>query len=127
LDTETRGLISGFFNAAFEQTKVLDIVDWVLRADDQILSREDLALGYYIGSLMNMAMDAAEHKKLMSKVMSKASEGLKKSLAESKAKGGRPLKGRLTNEEIEEIKNMLIPMIGSFREKIRQEEALRRL
>jgi hypothetical protein len=34
------------------------------------------------------------------------------------------MRGKLTNEEEEEIKDMLIPMIARFREKIRQEEAL---
>ena len=141
MDAAMRGIISEKINRAFEEQKILETVDWLLEADDQIYhSREDLALGYFIGSLMSMAADIVRTIKLgikrdkmyrrnLKKIYGK--EGAKEvyekhTLERIRAKGGRPLKIELTENEKDDIKNMLIPMIARFREKIRQEEALRK-
>ena len=141
MDRETRGLISEKIDYAFEKQPLLKTINWILEADDRVVSQEDLALGYFIGSLMNIAYDIAFHKKLnekcdkmfkkeLEKIYGKegATERLKEDdiiLEETKAKGGRRIKAELTEEEIGDIRNMLIPMIVPFREKMRKEVVLR--
>ena len=143
MDAETRGLISEMINNVFEKRNFLETINWVLEADDQVRSQEDLALGYFMGSLMNNADDFAwnkkwreKSKKLRKKRMEKnwgkeeATKYLKeqeRAVEELTAKGGRHMKVELTEEETESIRNMLIPMITSFREKIRKEIALSRV
>ena len=141
MDRETRGLISEKIDYAFEKQPLLKTINWILEADDRVVSQEDLALGYFIGSLMNIAYDIAFHKKLnekcdkmfkkeLEKIYGKegATKRLKEDdiiLEETKAKGGRRIKAELTEEEIGDIRNMLIPMIVPFREKMRKEVVLR--
>jgi len=142
LDRETTGLISEMINYAFEKQSCLKTINWVLEADDQVRSQEDLALGYFLGSLMNTADHVATLKKRYEKLEKQYKKRLKKihgkeatkelkergrRLEEMRAKGGRPIKAELTEEETENIRNMLIPMIASFREKIRKEIALSRV
>ena len=143
MDREIRGLISGTIDYVFERQNVLKAINWILEADDQVRSQEDLALGYFMGSLVNIAHDVAGHnkvneklekqyKKRLEKICGKegATKKLKEDdtiLEETRAKGGRRIKAELTEEEIEDIRNMLIPMIAPFREKIRKEVALRRV
>jgi hypothetical protein len=81
-----RGIISEMIHWNFEHSKVLETVDWVLKEDDQIIEREDFALGYYIGSLMKMAVYAAEQRKLYSKVIGKFSKEVERNLSASKPK-----------------------------------------
>jgi len=142
LDAETRGIIFAIINNAFENQNVLETINWVLESDNQVRSKEDLALGYIVGSLINIADKVASGRKLIDKLNKQGKEILKKSLGkeqarkmieeqrkrveEIKAKGGRRIKSELTDGEIYDIKNMLIPMISGFREKIRKEEALRK-
>jgi hypothetical protein len=141
LDRETRGLISEKIDYAFEKQHLLKTIDWILEADDRVVSQEDFALGYFMGSLMNVAYDIAFHKKLSEKCDKKFKKELEKIygkgksyerlrerdriIEEARAKGGRRIKAELTEEEIGDIRNMLIPMIVPFREKIRKEVVLR--
>ena len=143
MDTETRGLISEIINYVFEQQNVLKTINWVLEVDDQVTSQEDLALGYIIGSLMNIADSIANRKRLIEKTEKRYKKELDKIygkegavkrleeqdtfLKERRVKGGRPIKVELTEKETEDIKNLLIPMIARFREKIRSEGVLRRV
>ncbi len=137
MDIETRGLISATINYVFEKQSVLETVEWILGADDQIISKEDLALGYFIGSLMNIADKIASRRKLEEKSTKLYKKKLEKIFGKEKtetevkkpyrAKRGRRIEAELTEEETEDIKNMLIPMIVQFREKIRKEIALRRV
>lgn len=143
MDREIRGLISEIINSVFEKQDVLKTINWILEVDDQVMSKEDLALGYFMGSLMNIADDVASREKLGEKLEKRykkilkniygkegATEELKerdRRLEETRAKGGRCIKGELTEEETEDIRNMLILMITPFREKIRKERVLRRV
>lgn len=140
MELKTRGIISAIINYAFENQKILETVKWVLESDDQVRSKEDLALGYMMGSLMNISDGIASRMNLEDKVEKRYRKKLEKKLGkeealkilmeqdkkreETKSKGGRRIKSELTEEEIGDIKNRLIPMIARFREKIRQEEAL---
>jgi len=141
LDVEARGKISEWIDGVFERQNVLKTVNWILEADDLVRSKEDLALGYFMGSLVNVAYDIAFHKRVkektdmwlkkrLEKIYGK--EGAAKELREQarvveeeRAKGGRRMSAELTEEEDEDIRNMLIPMIQRFREKIRKELAMK--
>lgn len=143
MDRETRGRISEIIDYAFEKQNVLKTINWILEADNQVGSQEDLALGYFMGSLVNNTYDVAGHKKVNEKLEKQYKKRLEKIcgkegatkrlreddiiLEETRTKGGRRIKAELTEEEIEDIRNMLIPMIVPFREKIRKEVALRRV
>lgn len=143
MDVETRGMVSGIVNYAFEKQSVLETIKWVLEVDDRVMSQEDLALGYVVGSLMNIADNVASRRKLEEKLEKRYKKGLEKiygkekaakemqeldiTLEKTRAKGGRRIKSELTEEENDDIKNMLIPMIPRFREKIRKELAMRRI
>lgn len=134
MDAETRGLISEFFNDAYEKWNILEGLDWVLdevreyygEIELDSRSKELLGLGYELGSLMNRACDFASRKKLEGKIdkkLKKISGGTL--VKEMKAKGGRRIESRLTEEEKDYVRNMLILMIPRLMEKIRKELALK--
>ena len=141
MDVKIRGLISGTVNYAFEKQRVLDTIDWILEADDHTRSQEDLALGYVLGALMNISCNLAsrvkqeekqdkQYKKMLASIYGKkeAAKHLQESnigLEQEKAKGGRSVRTEVTEEETDDIRNMLIPMIQRFREKIRKELAMK--
>jgi hypothetical protein len=143
MDDETTGTVSGIISSVFENQNILETVNWILKSDEQVMSKEDLALGYIMGALMSSAVDVAMDMKL-SKINRQAyekrleqiygkEEALKKlqemdgKIEERRAKGGRQIKIELTEKETEDIRNMLIPMIAPFREKVRKEEAIKKL
>jgi hypothetical protein len=140
LDIKSRGTISAIINNVFENQNVLETINWIIETDDDIVSREDLALGYFIGSLMNISNNTARdlkkweilekrYKKSLEEIYGKE-EGLEKFFEykmgtdESNDNGVNYTKIVLCEEDIEDIRNMLRPMIAPFREKIRQEEVL---
>ena len=146
LDIETRDLISETIDAVYEKQDFLGTVNWILKTDDDRVSTRDdlenLALGYSLGALMNIAYDVARHKKLekkydekykeemerkLGKEATKAIAEMNRRLEEMKAKGGRRVENKLTDEETDDIKNMLIQVIPRFRWKIRKELAIRRI
>jgi len=146
LDIETRDLISETINAVYEKQDFLGTVNWILKTDDDRVSTRDdlenLALGYSLGALMNIAYDVARHKKLEKKYDGKYKEEMERKLGkeatkaivemnrrleEMKAKGSRPVENKLTDEETDDIRNMLIQVIPRFRWKIRKELAIRRI
>jgi len=140
MDSRVRGAISGIINNVFEKQNILETVDWLVEADSQVRSSEDLALGYFMGVLMSYAetvlgtrkADDISHKYMERKFGKKAArefwEKQRKMAEETRAKGGRRMKAvEITKEEQDEIRDMLVLMIARFREKIRAEEALRRV
>jgi hypothetical protein len=146
LDIETRDLISETINAVYEQQDFLGTVNWILKTDDdRVSTREDLenlALGYSLGALMNIAYDVARHKKLekkydekykeemerkLGKEAAKAIAEMNRRLKEMKAKGVRRVANELTDEETDDIRSMLLQVIPRFRWRIRKELAMRRI
>ncbi len=141
LDFKARGVISETLNRALEEQSCLEVVNWILEVDEDVSSKEDLALGYVMGSLMNITYNVASRMKLEEESDPKYLKELEKFLGKeqaskvlrsdamrfekAKAKGGEQVTGELTEEETDEIRNMLIPMIPRFREKIRKELAMR--
>ena len=147
MDAEIRGQISKTINDIFETQNFLDTINWILESDAQVSSKEDLALGYFLGGLSTIAHDYVLvrlreskiekiTKRLMEKELGKEKakevrqrikEDEEKAREEIRSKGGRPVKVEVKEKETEEIRSMLIPMFSSFRDKIRKEEALRKV
>ena len=146
MDIETRDLISDTINAVYEKQDFLGTVNWILKTDDdRVSTREDLenlALGYSLGALMNIAYDVARHKKLekkydgkykeemerkLGKEATKAIAEMNRRLEEMKAKGVRRVANELTDEETDDIRSMLLQVIPRFRWRIRKELAMRRI
>jgi hypothetical protein len=141
LDFKIKGLVSETLNHALEEQSCLEVINWILEVDEEVSSKEDLALGYVMGSLMNIAYNVAGRMKLEEKLDPKYRRELEKFLGKEeaakvlrsdavrlekgKAKGGEQVTGELTEEETDEIRNMLVPMIPRFREKIHKELAMR--
>jgi len=142
LDFETRDVISKLIDMVFESQNMLEMVNWVLESDERVRSKEDLALGYFLGSLMSSAVDVATDMKL-NKINRQAYEKrleqiygkeeavkrlqeMDEKIEERRAKDGRGFTVQLTEEETEDIENMLIPLIARFREKVRKEEAVKK-
>ncbi len=143
MDFEIKGVVSEIIDMVFEHQNLLEGVNWILESDDSVRSKEDLALGYFLGSLMTSAVDVATDMKL-NKINRQAYEkrleqiygkedALKRlqemdaKIEERRAKGGTRMTVELTEEETEEIRNMLIPMIARFREKICKEVAVKKV
>jgi hypothetical protein len=148
LNRETRGLISEIINNLYEEQSVLEMVNWVLETDARAkVEAETFALGYVLGSLMNHAYGVARHEKRDKKtneswmkyavkkfgeeeatrIIEEFDRRVKEQVKELKAKGGRPINVEPTDKETDAIRNMLIPMIPQFREKISKELALRKV
>lgn len=145
MDRETIGRISNLINNTFEKQNILETVNWILEADTfkVIESQEDLALGYILGAILNIGDCIVRDKKyddtivkwkkkMLEKMLEK--EELKKMLdaqpkigEQAKAKGGRIhyIKVETTEKETDRVRNMLIPMIAPYREKISKEKALK--
>jgi hypothetical protein len=45
LDAETIGIIQKMINYVFENENTLETIRWILESDNQVKSKEDLALG----------------------------------------------------------------------------------
>ena len=147
MDAEIRGQISKTINDIFETQNFLDTVNWILESDAQVRSKEDLALGYFLGGLSTIAhnyvlvrlqdskiekitkrqMEKELGKEKAKEVRQRIKEDEEKAREEIRSKGGRPVRIEVTGKETEEIRSMLIPMFSSFRDKIRKEEALRKV
>ena len=141
MDVETIGIISTIIDNAFEKSNILETINWV-ELDSQV-RKSDFALGYIIGSLMNISDQIASDRKYVKKVVEKnlkdyensmkkiygVEEGKKEvrkflvNADKIRKKGGRKLSSDLTDDEIYKIRNLLIPMIPKFRQKISLEEA----
>ena len=140
MDLKTRGIISSIINNVFESQNVLETIKWILETDDEVISSEDLALGYFLGSLMKISANSAgimhkiafsneQYRKTLEKIYGKKEGKIKyleyeMKMYEPSKKDSVPILIEPSKEEIDEIRNMLIPMIPRFREKIRQEETL---
>ena len=143
MDIKTRGVISSIINNSFETQKVLETIKWILETDDDVVCKEDLALGYFIGSLMNISSNTWSrlkkeeivenyYKKSLEKTYGKKQGKIKyleykMRMEENNENEKSQVIVELPNEEVEKIRNMLIPMIPKFREKIRQENILHKI
>ena len=58
LDLTTRGIISSIINNNYESQKVLKTIKWILEIDDEVYCKEDLALGYFLGALVQISSNS---------------------------------------------------------------------
>ena len=113
---------------------MIKTIKWILEIDDEVYCKEDLALGYFMGALVQISSNSTS----MMKRNALIDDQYRKSL--EKIYGGKEgkiqyLEYKMKTEELakkenvltiiaaseEEIRKMLMPMISRFREKIRQE------
>ena len=140
LDLTTRGIITSIINNNYESQKVLKTIKWILEIDDEVYCKEDLALGYFMGALVQISSNSTsmmkrnaliddQYRKSLEKIYG-GKEGkiqyleYKMKTEELAKKENVPTIIEASEKEIEEIRKMLIPMISRFREKIRQEVEL---
>ena len=140
LDLTTRGIITSIINNNYESQKVLKTIKWILEIDDEVYCKEDLALGYFMGALVQISSNSTSMMKRNALIDDQYRKSLEKiyggkegkiQYLEYKMKTEELAKKEnvltiieASEEEIEEIRKMLIPMISRFREKIRQEVEL---
>ena len=58
MDLTTRGIISSIINNNYESQKVLKTIKWILEIDDEVYCKEDLALGYFMGALVQISSNS---------------------------------------------------------------------
>ena len=132
IDFELRGLISKIIEQAINRKNTVDTVRWATEVDTIQLGGktrlEDFTLGYVVGSLMREAIETIYWMKWARKVDAQRERRNVKILGRekynelkakySKGRGGRPIKVKVTESEINEIKSMIEPLIEQFRSKI---------
>ena len=128
MDIVARGLIEKQLDYISEEQDILETVSWILDVDDEVINREDLALGYFLGALMNSAYKTVEGIKFMQKSdkmlqrkLGEIEAGKSIKEKEERVKTYRPVRVRITEQEKAEIRGMLIRRIKPFRLKIRTE------
>ena len=142
MDLTTRGIISSIINNNYESQKVIKTIKWILEIDDEVYCKEDLALGYFLGALVQISSNSTSMMKRNALIDDQYRKSLEKIYGEKEGKiqyleykmkteelakkENVPTIIEASEEEIEEIKKMLIPMISRFREKIRQEVELKK-
>ena len=142
MDLTTRGIISSIINNNYESQKVIKTIKWILEIDDEVYCKEDLALGYFMGALVQISSNSTSMMKRNALIDDQYRKSLEKIYGEKEGKiqyleykmkteelskkENVPTTIEASEEEIEEIKKMLIPMISRFREKIRQEVELKK-
>jgi hypothetical protein len=125
LDTETRGIIEHQINTVYQNQNTLEGLDWILEIDKDLESFYDFALGYVLGSLMqivvNHAVTLKEAKK--TKVLF---EKLEKERKENPNRKFRRVIAELSEEETEEIRDIIKRWVIPFREKLNREIDIRK-
>jgi hypothetical protein len=124
LNIKTRGIIEKSFDASLEQD-ILEVVDWIFK-ETSVKSREDLILGYVLGSCMRYASDTLEEEKRYKRIDKEVEKILgKKRVLElqlkRKAEEVKPIRVSLTQKEKNQLRDMLIQRIPSYRRKIYRE------
>ncbi|MFB3888721.1 MAG: hypothetical protein ACE14S_04455 [Candidatus Bathyarchaeia archaeon] len=140
MDLATRGIISAIIENVYQNQNFTETIQWILDSDNEIDSKEDLTLGYFLGSLANIANHTAceaiidrarefEYEQSLKKIFGDA-EGEKKIFEYRRAKEKYAKDGQWTielpQEETDQIRNMLVSMISQFQKKISQEIALKK-
>jgi hypothetical protein len=72
-------------------------------------------------------MEKSTIRKLGKEEAKKILESIEKRQKEMLSKGGRRMKVKFTDQDMEEIKTLLIPMIAPFRVRIRHEDTLKKI
>lgn len=126
----TRGIIERSLDAFIEQD-ILDVVSWIF-GESSVKSPEDLILGYVLGSYMRYASDIVEEEKRWKVARKDSEQRLERKLGKKQAKAFwkeleerkedvKPIRVTLTTREKNELRDMLIQRIPSYRRKIYRE------
>jgi len=136
LDAETRGIIETWIDDVLEKQGIPKTVKLILEEDSEVISKEDLTLGYFLGYTMSTSWDLAERRKWLEREKKKSDKRLERKIGKEKfreylkeelvrekteSKRFRPRKTSLDEEDENEIRRMLLSKIKLFREKIRKE------
>lgn len=142
MDAETRGRIEKWIDHIIEEQDIPETVKLILREDLEVSSKEDLALGYWLGYIMSSSLTGIQLDKILEKLAERAERKAKKSYKQlektmskeefmdfekkrgemaKRMKLGRPIKVSLNEEEENEMRKILLSKISFFREKIRRE------
>ena len=127
MDTESRGVIEHQINVVFQNQSILAGLDWILEIDKDLESFYDFALGYILGSLMQIVVKHAETLK-----GNKKTKALFEKLEEERKKNPntnrkfRRVYAKLTEEETEEIRDIIKRWVVPFREKLNREIDIRK-
>lgn len=105
---------------------MLEGLDWILEVDRELTSLNDFALGYFLGSLMQIVCKKAEILKDEKKFEIRF-EKFKEILKKNPSKKMRRFTTKLTEEEIEEIRDIIKRWVNPFREKLNTEIDVRRI
>ena len=124
MDIKTRGVIEKSLDSVLEQD-ILEIVNWISK-ETSVKSDEDLILGYVLGSCMRYASDTLEEEKRYKRIDKEVEKILgKKRVLElqlkRKAEEVKPIRVSLTQKEKNQLRDMLIQRISSYRRKIYRE------
>jgi len=125
VDIETRGAIENQINSVYQEQNMLEGLDWILEIDRELTSLNDFALGYFLGSLMEIVCNKAETLKDAKKFKVRY-EKFKKELEKNPNKRMRRVTTKLTKEETEEIRDIIKRWVNPFREKLNREIDVRR-
>lgn len=120
LDTEIIGTIENQINSVYQEQNMLEGLEWILEIDRELTSLNDFALGYYLGSLMQIACNTAETLK-NAKRFEVRFEKFKIELKKNPNKRMRRVTVKLTEEETEEIRDIIKRWVNPFREKLNKE------
>jgi len=130
LDIKTRGVIEKSLDSVLEQD-ILKVVNWISK-ETSVKSREDLILGYVLGSCMRYASDIVEEEKRWKVARKDSEQRLERKLGkkqakefwkeyEERGKDVKPIRVSLTTREKNQLRDMLIQRIPSYRRKIYRE------
>jgi hypothetical protein len=134
LDIVTRGIIERSLDAFLEQD-ILEVVNWIFR-EAPVKSREDLILGYVLGSYMRYASDLVEQEKRWKIGRKQSEQRFERQFGKEKGKEEfekfwkglteaekdvKPIIVNLATREKGQLRDMLIQRIPSYRRKIYRE------
>jgi hypothetical protein len=146
LDTEVRGQISEAIERVLNETSILDAVAWAIEANEiPKAQQENFALGYILGATAKTTSNIlvqhkaevktrdAKHRKIAEDYGEEEAaandleqEQIRKAVRAKADKKVKPLEIDTNAEEVEKIRDMIIPYLTQFRSKISQELALKR-
>jgi hypothetical protein len=101
----------------YQKQNMLDGLDWILETDREVTELNDFALGYFLGSLMQIAANQAEAL-TNSKKFAVRFEKFKEELKKNPNKRMRIVNTKLREEETEEIRDIIKRWVIPFRQKI---------
>lgn len=120
MDIGIRGAIENTINSVYQKQNMLEGLDWIFETDTELTELNDFPLGYFLGALMQMAANQAVTLK-DSKKFAVRFEEFKEELKKNPNKRMRIVNTKLTEEETEEIRDIIKRWVIPFRQKLNRE------